>query len=311
MISVIIPIYNVDKYLRKCIDSVRNQTYQDLEIILVDDGSPDDSAGICDEYAKRDSRIMVIHQENGGVSSARNAGIEVARGEYICFIDGDDFILPDMFEKMYHAIQKDDADMCICNFSYVNEDGEVLEGIGYHTSICDEVTDCCTILGRLNQLTCVDYVIPWNKLYKKQIFQVIRYPIGKYNEDVFVAHELIYQCKKISLISDRLYMYVQRPGSTMHSTISVKHLDEIEGYINRILFYEKQGLHKCAIEALKQIELRYSYLRENVVVRGIREEKRVLGIDRLFRRTYFSYSFNRTLKNYLKYSLPSLYFWLK
>ena len=122
-ISIIVPIYNVEKYLRKCIDSILNQSYDNLQIILVDDGSPDNCPKICDEYLNKDNRIQVIHKSNGGLSSARNAGIKVANGKYIAFIDSDDYIELNMIEKLVNAIEKSNADLCICGIRWVNKDG--------------------------------------------------------------------------------------------------------------------------------------------------------------------------------------------
>ena len=123
LVSVIVPIYNVEKYLRKCVDSILNQTYKNLEIILVDDGSPDNCGNICDEYALSDSRIRIIHKKNGGLSDARNAGLDIARGNYILFVDSDDYIDETMVEKLYEALEKEKAEMSLCSFVYVNDDG--------------------------------------------------------------------------------------------------------------------------------------------------------------------------------------------
>ena len=131
LISVIVPVYKVEQYLDKCIDSITAQTYDNLEIILVDDGSPDNCPQMCDARAERDSRIKVIHKQNGGLSSARNAGLKVMKGEYVCFVDSDDFIEPDMLEKLYSAASKEGADISVCNFSFVNGNGDVSERTEY------------------------------------------------------------------------------------------------------------------------------------------------------------------------------------
>lgn len=135
MISTIIPVYNVDNYLPKCVDSIINQTYKNLEIILVDDGSLDRCPDICDEYAKKDKRIIVIHKKNGGLSDARNAGLEIAKGEYISFIDSDDYINEHMYEDMLSAIENVDADLCICGYDRVNDDGEIRSSAYFKNAI--------------------------------------------------------------------------------------------------------------------------------------------------------------------------------
>lgn len=131
MISVIIPIYNVEEYLEKCVNSVLNQTYSDLEIILVDDGSTDNSGKICDELKNKDNRIIVIHQENQGLSAARNAGIAKALGEYIAFVDSDDYIMEDMYETLYKNLEKTDADISICKYQYVKKQQKIDFRFGY------------------------------------------------------------------------------------------------------------------------------------------------------------------------------------
>lgn len=247
LISIIIPIYNVEKYLRHCVDSVLNQTYENIEVILVDDGSPDKCGEICDEYAEKDERIRVIHKENGGLSDARNAGLAIATGEYVAFVDSDDYIEKDMYEKLYEAIRKANADMSICNFKYVGENG-----IDYFDNsdlpIKDNVLSGKDIL--LNELFEPKWhywVVAWNKLYKRELFNDIHYPIGRIHEDEFVIHEILFKCRKVSCISKMLYNYVQRENSIVNQSYNIKRLDYIDAMLNRLDFFLDHDISKTII----------------------------------------------------------------
>ena len=237
IISVIVPVYKVEKYLRKCIDSIINQTYKNLEIILVDDGSPDNCGAICDEYTANDSRVKVIHKENGGLSSARNAGIDIASGDYIAFIDSDDYIDVNMIKTLYKKISDDNSDMAICNFSYVDENGKMIYEKNEYMPIKTEVISGRDILyNKLLEAKSWYWVIACNKIYKKSLFDGIRYPIGKLNEDEFIIHEIYFRCKKISCIETSMYYYVQRSNSIINGEYSVRRLDAIEAYLKRLNF---------------------------------------------------------------------------
>ena len=236
-ISVIVPIYNVEKYLEKCINSITNQTYENLEIILVDDGSPDRCGEMCDEYSKRDKRIKVIHKENGGLSDARNAGIEAATGDYIAFVDSDDYIREDMYEKLYKALKNNNADMSICNFKYVSDDGSD-QFDNDNLPIKDEILSGMFILNeQMKKTKCWYWVVAWNKLYKRELFSGIRYPVGKIHEDEFIIHRLLLKCQNVACVSDMLYYYVQREGSIISSKYNYRRLDEVEALYNRMEFY--------------------------------------------------------------------------
>ena len=239
-ISIIVPVYNVEKYLSRCIDSILNQTFDDFELILIDDGSPDHSGSICDDYAKKDNRILVIHKENGGLSDARNAGINIASGEYIMFVDSDDYISKDMCEILYQRIIKDKSDMALCSVIGVNEEGEEIEK---GTFIVDDrlLEEKDKFLG-LGEANACAYIVAWNKLFKKFLWKDIRFPVNKINEDEYVAHHLIDKCDKISTVSDSLYYYVQRDNSIMNSACSLKRLDGVEACIERLKFMIAENL---------------------------------------------------------------------
>lgn len=235
-ISVIVPVYNVANYLPKCIDSILAQTYENIEVILVDDGSTDNSGKICDEYAKKDNRIKVIHKENAGLSSARNKGIEVASGEYLAFIDSDDYISEKMFQLLYDAIGN--SELAICGYSCVDEDGKQIKP---GTVIENKVMTQEQSFDELCRYNNAGYIIACNKLYKKELFDEIRYPIGKLHEDEFVIHNIFSKCNSIACIDTVLYFYLQRQGSIM-KTPSIRRLDGAEAVLNRTDFFVRKGL---------------------------------------------------------------------
>ena len=251
MISVIVPIYKVEDYLPKCIDSILNQTYKDLEIILVDDGSPDNCGKICDEYAKQDKRIRVIHKENGGLSSARNAGIEAAKGDYIGFVDSDDYISMDMYEKMVVSIETENADVSVCCFKYVNEDGSAFETSvkpfeKYEVLSKEQAIDKITTLDRYY----THFATAVNKLYRRAVIEDLKFEEGRVHEDEFIAHLVYFNCSKIVIMPDELYYYVQRSGSIMNSSYSPKRLDAVRAYYKRYEFLKEKGYKKHAKNAL-------------------------------------------------------------
>ena len=212
-ISIIVPVYKVEKYLSKCIESILAQTFQDFELILVDDGSPDLCGDICEEYALKDSRIKVLHKENGGLSDARNAGIELAQGEYLAFIDSDDYVAPDMYETLYSLAQEYQAEIAVCNAVLVDETVEPV----YKDSSELYVMKSEEALKQMifNRLFAVN---AWNKIYRRELFSGIRYPKGMLYEDFATTYKLIDRCKSIVYTPSQKYAYVQRAGSIMGQT---------------------------------------------------------------------------------------------
>lgn len=258
LISVIVPIYNVENYLRKCVDSIINQTYKNLEIILVDDGSPDNCGKICNEYAQHDSRVKVIHKENGGLSDARNAGIDMAEGEYLAFVDSDDYIAEDMIEKLYKQLMKDNSDMSLCSFKYFDESGDEILSRMDDSPIKNEIITGEQAVNKLLENNPWYFVVACNKLYKKELFRGIRFPKGKIHEDEFVVHHLFYRCAKISCISEPLYHYLQRRNSISNGTVSVKRLDLIEAMYDRALFALEKGLNNIVYASVALMAERLS-----------------------------------------------------
>lgn len=241
LISIVVPVYNVEDYLDKCILSIVNQTYSKIEIILVDDGSIDESARICDEWKKKDERIVVIHKENGGLSSARNVGVKIAKGDYIGFVDSDDYVDLQMYEKLYFTMKKNNADMVICDYYFLDEDGQKLED--EESFIIDEVLNRNQAFQKLDmsKQNYWRYVTAWNKLYKREILEKVRFREGKIHEDEFSIHHFIEKCNKIITIKDKLYFYVKHEGSITTSKFSLKRLDAVEAVLDRYYFFKDKG----------------------------------------------------------------------
>ncbi|NFG60722.1 glycosyltransferase [Clostridium sp. CMCC3677] len=206
LVSVIVPIYKVEKYLIRCVESIQKQTYKNLEIILVDDGSPDSCGKMCDELAEKDKRIKVIHKVNGGLSDARNVGIEVAKGEYLVFVDSDDWLDLDMIELLYNLCEQRDAEIAECSYRNLYMDGIIEE-----TRCTAEIIEADSLLALEGMLDWKYFKpVAWNKLYKKSVFKDVRYPKGKIHEDEFTTYKYIYNANKIVYVDVSKYNYDRR-----------------------------------------------------------------------------------------------------
>lgn len=222
LITVVIPIYKVETFLAKCLDSVLNQTYKNLEIILVEDGSPDNCGKICDDYANKDKRIKVIHKENGGLSDARNKGINKATGKYITFIDSDDYIDDDYVECLYKTIKEDNTKMSICSHRVVYDTGRIIEKETKERTVLDSKK----VLERILYDDGID-LSAWAKLYDIRLFNNVRYPKGRIYEDSATTYKLIDLCDKISINSLGKYNYIIRSDSISNNTFNPKKMDLI------------------------------------------------------------------------------------
>lgn len=256
-ISVIVPVYDVEDYLEECIDSILEQTYRNLEIILVDDGSPDNCGQICDDYAKKDNRIKVIHKENGGLSDARNIGIKNSTGKYITFIDSDDSVNKKYIEVLYNQLIATNSDISICSYlrfkNYIDS----------NTSVEIEDSEVLTrqdILLRLYGSNRVNYVIACGKLYKIELFQNIQFPKGKINEDEYTAYRLYESSNMVSYNSSQLYYYRTRNDSIMNKKISEKRLEVLNSFDDQLNYYRKQKNIDIEIRCCKQYCLLLAYL---------------------------------------------------
>lgn len=238
LITVVLPIYNVEQYVAECIDSVINQTYQNIEIILVDDGSQDKSGKICDDYKEKDARIQVIHKENGGLSDARNIGIEKARGKYICFVDSDDIIKESYIENLYQLIRKYNVSMAICDFQRIASIKDIKEDTYPKKEIVYEKRE---ILEKIyNKSTYVQTTVAWNKLYDITLFKKHKFPKGKLHEDEYTTYQLYYDIDKVVMTTEKLYYYRYVPQSIMHKAFSLKRLDGIQALEERMMFFKEK-----------------------------------------------------------------------
>jgi len=289
-LSIIVPVYNLVELLPRCIDSILNQTFRNFELILVNDGSTDHSSAVCHEYAKKDARVRVIDKVNGGVASARNAGLDVAEGTYVGFVDNDDYIHPNMYEILIDTARTYSSTIVVCDFLKVNEE----------TSLSDHLSP------RINQMTHFDYleasdqlfsdnrvtfVCPWNKLYRRELFTEIRYEVGSITDDETVAHKLYYLSKKTTYIKAALYYYVQRPESQM-GTFSIKRFDAVYALKDRELFYKEKNeihLHKKALIQYAEKFFWYYYFAKTSMTQIDAELSELKG------------TFNRSLMDLLKH----------
>lgn len=225
LISVIVPVYNVEAYLPRCVDSILAQTYKNLEIILVDDGTKDRGGVICDEYAAKDSRVKVIHKENGGLSSARNAGIDVARGEYLAFVDSDDYLEPEAMKVLLDAAVSNNVRLaCAGRYDVDSVTGRRTRGL------CPPKTECISgeeLVGRIFTWDGCDSAA-WDKLYHRSLFREARYPVGKICEDVPTTYLLALDAGRAAMVNHPIYNYYHRPGSITTAAVSDKsfHLSE-------------------------------------------------------------------------------------
>lgn len=222
-ISIIVPIYNVEKYIHRCIDSILSQTFSDFELLLIDDGSPDRCGEICDEYAKKDHRIRVIHKENGGLSDARNTGLDIAKGNYFSFIDSDDFIEIDFYKELLEACKKNEADISMCGrYNVYDEKKKVGFAFGGQKIWnSKEAIGNLLIWNNIDSSAC-------DKLFKKHLFNGIRFPIGRYNEDIYIMTNILNKASKIVHVGKAMYYYYHRKESITTESFSERKLDLLD-----------------------------------------------------------------------------------
>lgn len=260
LISIIVPVYQVEKYLEECVNSIINQTYKIIEIILIDDGSTDASGSICDDYAKRNDKIIVVHQQNKGLSGARNVGLDLAKGKYICFVDSDDYIHEDFINILYKMIKEKNAEIAICDYtrdnfwndSNIKNDGEYV--LTSHKMLSEWH-------GRRTRIE----TVVWNKLYHRDIFGgrsncKIRFPEGKIHEDVYTSHLMIANANRIAITNKKLYCYRKNSSSITNSKKSVKRKQmRLDAQYSRLLFFKNNKYYR-PYYFMKSIYLAYKYL---------------------------------------------------
>ena len=237
LISIIVPVYNVERYINTCINSIINQSYRNIEILLINDGSKDLSGEICDKWAKKDSRIKVFHKENGGLSDARNFGINKCNGEYLIFIDSDDFINKDMVKKLLKLSQENEADIVQCEFLKFKNENEIKESNDKNK--VQVFKNIEAIENHYKEELKISTVVSWSKLYKKYLFNDIRFPKGKLHEDEFTTYKLLYKANKVLYTNEKLYYYRETPNSIMNSKYNIRRLDLLEALNERLLFFKK------------------------------------------------------------------------
>lgn len=287
LVSVIVPVYNVENYIKKCLGSILNQSYANLEIILVDDGSKDASGRVCDEYADLDSRVRVYHKENGGLSSARNLGLDHASGEYIIFIDSDDYFAEDAIELLVKYIVKYKADISVGRLKDVDgtyiPDKEVKKHYSKGVVLSSEelMREIC-----LNRITGISAC---GKLYKKELFENIRYPVGKLYEDVYTTPRIVMQTDRAVFIDRTIYFWVQRNSSITHKRITEKDL---------LLF---QALDRL----VESVDEKYPSLHNDAVVRLVNDTFWMIMMRLVYDEDYLAKA-KKIRKRYRKYWLLAL-----
>ena len=311
LISVIVPIYNVERYLPKCIESIINSTYTNLEILLIDDGSTDQSAQICSNFTKIDNRILVVTKENGGLSSARNLGLDRAKGKFICFVDADDFIHPEMITVLYKQLADGNTDFAYCQYTKVYENESIqYNNIPQSYTVEEKDRDMAfqTLLSEELEIK-----LAWNKLYRAELFRDLRYKEGYLHEDEFLIHHLLGKIKKIKKVNVSLYYYLQRQNSIMGS-LSLKRVNHtIQAYEDRITFIRsKQKLKRftdqCILMLLstcKRLYITSKYCKNNLELRQITNE-----IETSFAKWYSYISHNKLRFSDKLFRYSAELFWL-
>ncbi len=294
LISVIVPVYNVEKYIKKCIESIINQTYVNLEIIIINDGSTDESGRICDEIKTYDSRIKVFHKKNGGLSSARNYGMNKATGNYYVFVDSDDWIKNTMIEKLYSALIKNNAEIVCCGRIIIDDKGNKKEVcIEENMSFtCKEIIEKTVFDNNIG-------VAAWGKIYHKSLFEEIVFPNGEIHEDVAIIYKLFYKCNKIYAINSAEYYYRNNPKGisksqyTKKNNVVLKHDIENETFISE-KYPELKGLMRagtaksCIEMMIKIVKVSNGYIKFDKEYENYRNNLKKRALD------------------YLKYRNPSL-----
>ena len=261
LISIIVPIYNVSKYLDKCVESILNQNYKNIELILVDDGSTDGSEKKCDDWAKKDSRVVVIHKENGGSADSRNVGMEAAKGDYIGFVDSDDWIAPEMYEKLMVAIQERNLDMAVCFFKAVSDENYVFNNTEYPTTEYTGRDFANLIIAEKKPR--ISYAI-WKCLYKREVIKDIKFYKGvHYNEDAVFLIESLWNAKKMAFIDAPMYYYRVHESSISNIDISEKRINDILFKCEWLLNYYGENANRSELKKVRKciIDELLSYLR--------------------------------------------------
>lgn len=293
LVSIIVPIYKVEEYLDKCVESLVNQTYTDLEIILVDDGSPDNSPKICDAWVEKDERIKVIHKQNGGISDARNEGMKAATGKYIAFVDSDDWVENNYIEYLYRALKESNSDISVCGVKMKWENGDEKRFTKKGNYVLDNAEAFKNIITEKN----INQVV-WNKLYKYELIKDIKFEVGKIHEDVFWSYQAVAKASKVAIIEDQLYIYRQRQQSIMSDGLSLKSLNAIEAK-SEILKFVKQNYPDLTVIAKKSMLYNCMYLMQRLLREKIKEKAQAKELKEKLNKYYKDNKFTKTEKKQL------------
>ncbi len=287
VVSIIVPVYKVERYLDRCVQSIVAQTFTDLEVILVDDGSPDKSGDMCDEWSRKDERIRVIHKKNGGLSDARNYGLDAAMGEYVAFIDSDDWIDSDMIQLLYDAIQKYRADIAECSWRCIYRDRieEETENTGEYITGDNIFALRCEIQWKyFKSIAC-------NKLYKKRVLQDVRFPVGKLHEDEYTTHLAFYNARRLVYVDLSKYNYDRTREDSITASFREKNLDVIDALQSRVDFFYEKGL----VEVQQDMENLYFNILLDRIYKCYIYKIRTQRVKKLIRDTNEKYFLNMEL----------------
>lgn len=280
-ITVIIPVYNVENYLRVCIESVLSQTYSELEIIVVDDGSTDNSGHISDEFAKADSRVKVIHKTNGGLSSARNAALDIASGVWIAMIDSDDYWEPDALEHLHGLAKANNADMVVARGRRVDVNGNAPDDFIPQSMVhkSGDVSKDEFWQERTNDMF---YVVAWSKLYRKELFENIRFPEGEINEDVAVLWKIIDKCQKIYVSDKKIYNWRATPNSITHSKFGYRNLFLAHALLDEVKYIKQSGLSEKTLYLTEHNAFSTTVKILSKAYRLLKEPEHIAEADKLY-----------------------------
>lgn len=294
LVSIIVPVYNVETYVGKCLESLMAQTYKNIEILVIDDGSTDNSGIICDRYMKKNEKIRVIHQSNAGLSAARNIGLDYCRGDFIMFVDSDDFVHPEMCEILIDNIERYDGDICLAKFQRIGE-GKAVKEYYIDEQYSVEVFSKKQIFEKLLDANFGVYVATaWGKLYRRKLFTNLRYEVGRLHEDEFIIHKILDKVDKAVCLDVKLYYYLQRSDSIMGRKFNVKRLDALDALEDRIEYFEKNEEYDLLYtQAIKYLEFCIAqYVKINETCKNERNAKK--RIKSGFRSVYKNYVKGKT-----------------
>lgn len=306
-ISVVVPVYNTEKYLRRCVESIMRQSFADFDLILVDDGSPDNSGAICDEYAEKDIRIKVIHQKNGGLSAARNTGIEYALdasdSEWITFIDSDDYVNENLLETLLKSAVDAFTDISASGFTFFEKPEDISD---FDARIIKPATFSPEEFYTERR---TEATVAWGKLYKKELFRNERYPVGKLHEDEFVTYRLLFSQTRISFTDAPLYYYYRNPGGIMLGAKSLR-TDKTEAFTEQTEYFRQNGFHKAEKVSARALFVGCAQELRGLIEGPPADRRLIRTMRRILRNTKIRYRLDTSLvggnRSYLSLAHPHI-----